>query len=233
MQTDAAVETKQSLSGIRLFAGMPAEALSAVESQCRWVKAGPAQAVIARADWSDQVVFVIDGAVRVTGHADGGAEVALGDVSAGDFFGDLSPINGADCAANVIGDTGSLVAIMSGEAFRATLMDHPPIAVRLAEHLAAALTAQARDDSQAGAQQPRQRVFAELIQLAVPNPVGDGSWLIEKVPNHDEIASRSSTEKTEVAMAIGTLARDGIIERKHRTLVVRDHPRLMMLANMQ
>ena len=52
------------------------------------------------------------------------------------------------------------------------------------------------------------------------------------MPNHDELAKRSGTEKTDVAMAIGSLARDGIIERKHKTMVIRDHPKLRMLAKM-
>lgn len=233
MQTDAAVETEHSLSGIRLFAGMPEEALNAVEDQCRWVKVGSGQTVIARDDTSEQIVFVVDGTIRVTSYSDDSGETVLGEVTAGGLFGDLSAINSSDCAAEVVGDKAGLVAIMSGEAFRTVLMDHPPIAIRHVEQLAGELKTQNCDSGQTSGLQPRQRVFAELIQLAVPNPVGDGSWLIDKVPNHDEIASRSSTEKTEVAMAIGTLARDGIIERKHRTLVIRDHPRLTMLANMQ
>jgi len=233
MQTDVAVETDHSLSGIKLFAGMPADALNAVEEQCRWVKVGPEQTVVARDDRSEQIIFVVNGTIRVTSYSGDGSETALGDVSAGDLFGDLSAINSDERSAEIVGDKDGLVAIMSGEAFRSVLMDHPPIAIRHVEQLANELKAQNCDGGHGSGLSPRQRVFVELIQLAVPNPVGDGSWLIDKVPNHDEIASRSSTEKTEVAMAIGTLARDGIIERKHRTLVIRDHPRLNMLANMQ
>jgi len=233
MQTDVALETGHSLSGIKLFAGVPADALNAVEQQCRWLKVDPGQIMIARDDRSEQVVFVVSGTIRVTGYLDDGSESTLGDVSAGNLFGDLSAINSADRSAALASDKQGLVAILSGEAFRSVLMDHPPIAIRHVEHLAEKVKAQNCGDGQASGITPRQRVFTELIQLAVPNPIGDGSWLIDKVPNHDEIATRSGTEKTEVAMAIGTLARDGIIERKHRTLVIRDHPRLTMLASME
>ena len=233
METDVAVEAKHSLGKIQLFAGMPADALSAVEQQCRWVKVGPEKTVVGRDDRSEQVVFVVSGTIRVTGYSSGGDETPLGDVSAGGIFGDLSAVNAAERSAEIVGNDNGLVAIISGEAFRAVLMDHPPIAVRHVEGLAEAIKTQGGDAANGSGLSPRQRVFGELIQLAVPNPVGDGSWVIEKVPNHDEIAARSGTEKTEVAMAIGTLARDGIIERKHRTLVIRDQPRLSMLANMQ
>lgn len=233
METDVAVKAEHSLSRVKLFAGMPADALNAVEEQCRWVKVGPKQTVVARDDRAEQVVFVVAGTIRVIGYSGEGDEAPLGDVSAGELFGDLSAINSDERSAEIVGESDGLVAIMSGEAFRSVLMDHPPIAVRHVEELADAIKVRTGDGGSGSKLSSRQRVFAELIQLAVPNPVGDGSWLIDKVPNHDEIASRSGTEKNEVAMAIGTLARDGIIERKHRTLVIRDHPRLTMLANMQ
>lgn len=232
METDVAVKSEHSLGNVGLFAGMPADALRAVEDQCRWVKVAAGQTVVGRDDRSEQVIFVVAGTVRVTSHSGDGDGTALGDVSAGELFGDLSAVNCPDRSAEIVSKNDGLVAVMSGEAFRAVLMDHPPIAVRHVEHLAESIKTQG-GGGQGSGQSPRQRVFGELIQLAVPNPIGDGSWVIEKVPNHDEIASRSGTEKTEVAMAIGTLARDGIIERKHRSLVIRDQPRLSMLASMQ
>lgn len=231
METDVAVKSGRSLSGIELFAGMPADALAAIEKQCRWVDVGSKQIAFAKDGKAEHIVFVVSGTIQVFG-ADGGKAKALGEVGPGGLFGDLSPINGEKLSAALVGGDAGLVAIMSGEAFRGVLMAHPPIAVRQVEALAAALMGSAGNAGSSGGPSPRQRVFAELIQLAVPNPVGDGTWVIEKVPNHDDIAAKSGTEKTEVAMAIGTLARDGIIERKHRTLVIRDHPRLTMLANM-
>ena len=79
---------------------------------------------------------------------------------------------------------------------------------------------------------PRQRVYGALIRLAVPSPIGDGSWVIESPPSHDALACQVGTDKQDVAMAIGTLAREGILERKDKRFVVRDHPRLRMMATM-
>ena len=65
-----------------------------------------------------------------------------------------------------------------------------------------------------------------------PNPRGDGSWVIRTGPQHKEIASWSGTEKPEVAMAIGSLVRDGVLQRKHKMFVIKDHARLKRLVNM-
>ncbi len=233
METVVAAKADRSLSGIELFAGMPADALAAIQKQCRWVDVGSKQIAVDNDGEASPVVFVASGTICVFGATKNGERKEIGQVPTGGLFGDLCGINGGKLSAALGDGESGLIAILSGEAFRSVLMDHPPIAIRHIESLAQGAKSKASAPAQSDGLSPRQRVFAELIQLAVPNPVGDGSWLIDKVPNHDEIASKSGTEKTEVAMAIGTLARDGIIERKHRTLVIRDHPRLTMLANMQ
>ena len=194
--------------------------------------ARPDQVILAREDRSRNVYFVTSGIVRVTGYGEDGSEFELGEVSAGEMFGDLTAVDGDDCSAQAVGGAECEIAILDGQDFRAILAELPHVTLRLAESLAAHVRKAGAGNIDGQTASPRQRVFAELVQLSVPSPVGDGSWLIDVLPNHDELAGRSGTEKTDVAMAIGTLARDGIIERKHKTLVIRDHPRLRMLADM-
>ena len=232
MQSDASTMVTRSLDTIKLFSDLTPELRSAIEDRCRWTTARRDQVVLARDDHSRNVYFVASGTVRVTGYGEDWREHPLGDVAAGEIFGELTAIDGADCAAQVVGDDDCTIGILSGQNFRAILAELPQVTLRLLEDLANFVRSAGAAKSAAPMVSPRQRVFAELIGLAVPSPIGDGTWLIDTMPNHDELAGRSNSEKTEVAMAIGTLARDGIIERKHRTLVIRDHPRLRMLANM-
>ena len=79
---------------------------------------------------------------------------------------------------------------------------------------------------------PRQRVYIELLRLAVPNPRGDGSWIIEPLPHHNDIAAWAGTEQQEVAEAIGKLAREKILERKNRSIIIRDRARIESLSGM-
>ena len=221
-----------SLETIDLFSGLPKDLRHAIEERCRWTTVGNGQVIRKRDDSARNVYFVTSGTVRVVGYGDDGAEYALGDVTAGKAFGELTPVDGDGCSAHVVSDGECVIGVLSGQDYRAILAELPSLTLRLAEELAAHVRTIVASNSGKQQVSPRQQVFAELVQLAAPNPIGDGSWLIEAMPNHDELATRSGTEKTDVAMAIGTLARDGIIERKHKTLVVRDHPRLRMLAKM-
>jgi len=78
---------------------------------------------------------------------------------------------------------------------------------------------------------PHQRVYYELLRIAEPNTLGDGSWIVSNIPNHAAIADWIGADKEIVAQAIGKLARDGIVERKHKNLIIKDHPRLQRLAD--
>jgi len=229
MQTDATLTTDRSLNGIALLQGLSAEALSAIESQCRWVELKPGAAEGESAE-GGETFFVVSGTASVVSKGADGSSVELGNVGAGQMFGALSAHGGARAVASAAGEAPCLVGALSGDVFRAVLIKFPKLALRLAEQLSAAI--QAGGGARGGGGAPRQRIYGYLISLAVPNPAGDGSWVIENPPNHDEIAAQAGIEKQDVAMVIGALARDGVVERKHRKLVVRDHPRLRMMASM-
>ena len=232
MQTDASATTARSLAGIKLLAGLPDEALKSIGAQCRWLSVEPNETALARGEQSTDVYFVVLGTVRVINYLDDGTEIRLGELSAGDIFGEMSAINSKRRSAEVVGAESCILGVLPADAFRAILLEHPHVALRLIEQLAEVIRGMNARVTELTTQTPRQRVYAALMRLAVPSAVGDGSWVIENLPNHDEIASQSDTEKQEVAMAIGILARDGILERKHRKLVIRDHPRLRMMATM-
>jgi CRP/FNR family transcriptional regulator, cyclic AMP receptor protein len=232
MNSDATGAAQHSLSGIKLFEGVPADVLRVIESKCRWLDVGADQTVVPAEEASTDVYFVLAGTVRVVNIRDDGTEVHLGELHAGDVFGELSAINSSRRSAQVIGDQACMLGALSADSFRAVLANQSKVALRLIEQLAAVVRNMNEKVTQMSTLSPRQRIYAALVKLAVPSPSGDGSWMIDTPPNHDVLASQAGTEKQDVAMAIGTLAREGILERKHKRFVVRDHPRLRMMASM-
>ena len=232
MNTETTEIGAQSLAEVKLFAGLPAASLAAVEAQCQWVSIAPNESVMAIADDSTDVYCVVFGKVRVVSARDDGSEVLLAELGVGDTFGELSAFNSARRSARVIGDEPCGLGVLSADAFRGVLAKEPRVALRLIEQLARVVRAMNEKVTEFATRSPRQRVYGALVKLAVPSPVGDGSWVIESPPNHDALASQAGTDKQDVAIAIGTLAREGILERKHKRFLVRDHPRLRMMATM-
>ncbi len=75
-----------------------------------------------------------------------------------------------------------------------------------------------------------QRIYFELLRLAEPDTGNPQAWIIRNSPQHAELAAWVGADKQTVADAIGNLARDGVIERKHKDLRIKDHARLKRLV---
>ena len=57
-------------------------------------------------------------------------------------------------------------------------------------------------------------------------------WIIVPLPNHNDIASWAGVDEVEVAAAIGTLAREKILERKNRSLLIHEREKIQSLSGM-
>lgn len=222
----------RTLRGIKLLADMPVEAIREIETKCRWLDLGSDEPVLERDDGSVDVYFIVKGTVRVMNHLGDEREVALADLGPGDQFGELSAVDSLARSARVVGNEHCLLAALARDDFLGAMFEYPKVALRLLDHFASIIRAMNQRVSSLSALTPHQRIYVELLRLAEPNASGDGSWIINTVPNHNEIASWSGTEKQQVALAIGGLVRDGIMGRKHRSFVIKDHAKLRVLASM-
>ena len=226
------VSSEHTLRGVKLLADMPVEAIRNIEAKCRWLELGPDEPILERDDGSLDVYFIIRGTVRVMNHLGDDREVALADLGPGDQFGELSAVDSLARSARVVGNDYCLIAALKRDDFLGVLFDFPKVGLRLLDHFAAIIRAMNQRVSALSVLTPHQRIYVELLRLAEPNSAGDSSWIINTVPNHEEIASWSGTEKQQVALAIGGLVRDGIMERRHRNFVIKDHAKLRVLASM-
>lgn len=223
--------TNHSLENIELLEGIPADGLRELESKCKWLDFGPDHIILERDDGTNEVFFIVRGSVRVINYLGNEREVALADLHAGDHFGELSAVDSRERSARVVGNEHCVIAALAREDFLGMLREFPDVALRLLDHFAGIIRAMNRRVSSLVTLTPRQRIYAELLRMAEPNPSGDGSWMIEVVPHHNDLASWAGTEKQEVATAIGALVRDGVIERRTRSYFIKDHARLRVLSS--
>ncbi len=91
---------------------------------------------------STDIFFVASGAVRVQLRAASGREVLLNEFGAGEFFGELSAIDGAPRAANVTAVARSRLCIIPAQAFLAFVFANPTACHALLRTLAAKLRLQ-------------------------------------------------------------------------------------------
>jgi len=199
--------------------------------QCRFRRFTPGEHIIDGQSDSRDVFFVIEGTVRVVNYSMSGREVALDDIHAGGFFGELAALDGGPRSAFVMAQGGEAVtAAMPFEVFLDLLSKKPLLGLEIMKRLTRIVrqaTERIMDLSTLGA---NNRVHAELLRQAWSSPNDGRAAMITPIPLHADIASRVSTTRETVARVLNDLARSGIVERKKNSLLVCDMSRLAMLV---
>ena len=218
------------LQKVDLFKGLDTYSLREIAAQCRWTRCRRNEYVIRRDGKDRDVYFVIAGAVRVGARAARGRQIIFNDVAAGELFGVHSAIDGKPRIGDAVAMRESLLASMSPEVFRAILANHASVRERLLRRLAGAVRELAARLLDLGAQRVQSRIWLELLRLARDAGVEDNAARIEDAPTHKDIASRVGTSREEVSRELSRLARQKLLERAGRTLVLRDVAELERLA---
>jgi CRP/FNR family cyclic AMP-dependent transcriptional regulator len=218
-----------STSGLRavaLLAAVPEERLQRLSQQCVWRRFRSAQSIVSRDSKDSDVYFIISGVVRVTAFSAAGRQVIYRDLCHGEWFGDLSAIDRRLRSADVVAWCDSLLASISAKDFRRLLAEEKSASDAQLAHLVGwvrDLSARLFDLSTLGVQN---RVDAEILRLAQEAGVVDNVARIDPTPKHSDIASRVSTYREQVTREFSQLAKQGLIDRSGRVLVVNDVVRL-------
>ena len=151
---------------------------------------------------------------------------------AGEHFGELAAIDGLPRSTSVQALENSLLAFLPAEAFHDLLRRHGEIMFRVVERLVTVVresTERIMDLTTLGA---TQRVYAEILRLAVPDVASPSLRVIRSVPPAHAIAARTGTARETVVRALSQLREGNIIRRKGRNLYILDPARLERIVEM-
>ena len=219
------------LSGNYLLKDVATEVVSGLEEICIWSRVSEGTQIFDRDDTHTDVFFVVEGSVRVLDHAESGQEVAFSDIGAGEVFGELSAIDHKERSATVYALEECLLARVPGKEFTDFLLRYPEMAVQMMGHFVQTIRDLNSRVVGLSSITSIQRVYAEILQMAEPDPQGGGKWVVPAMPQHLEIAVWAGTSPDTVARAIGQLLKAEVVKRKNRTLTILDRQRLQDLVN--
>jgi CRP/FNR family transcriptional regulator, cyclic AMP receptor protein len=218
--------TADTLLGIDIFRALDPEARTSIARHCHTYRYPPHHDIVCNQDSSDDAYFVIAGRVRATLFSRSGKEVSFRDLYPGQMFGDLSAIDGRPRCANVVTLEESVVLNMSAGTFQDVLRNHSQVAFEVLRGLTGLvrhLSDRVVEFSTLGV---NNRIHAELLRLARKYPRDGAAVAITQPPTHADIASRVSTRREAVTKELSRLTDTGLIERRGKTLVIRDLGRL-------
>lgn len=222
------------LKGSKLFEKLPEAAISGIEAMCKWQEFGPDEAIIDASSKPprDAVYFVVSGAVRVATSVGQTGEIAFIDLGAGVQFGELSAIDGQPRSANVFAREHCIIASVEAAQFNEILLSYPQVAVALLQHLTGIIRNNNKRIVDLSTRTDVQRVYSEILRISEPDPRGDGSWLITRMPKHKEIAAWAGTTEESVATALGQLIKVGLAKRRYPSLHIMDRAKVRLLAEL-
>ena len=176
----------------------------------------------------EQCFFVLEGSVKVTRLSKDGREVILAMLNEGDFFGEMSLLDGESRSANVIALEKTKVLTLDRNDFIAVVNDYPQIAVQLLKELARRLRKSDRQIASLSLSDAEKRIALCIIRFADEQGViQNGKVSIPKTPIQQDIANMAGTSRETVSRALGLLEKEDLIERDGRELIILDYKKFI------
>ena len=212
------------LQKIPLLSGLDSNALAKIGVLMSFRKAEKGNFILHKGGPGDHLLFLLAGRLRVVELTEDGKEIGLSILTPGDYFGELSIIDGQPRSASVVATEPSLIALLPTIHAHSLFFSHASVAKQVMQRLTQKIRSDSNHRAILGIQNAHRRVFALLAQLVRFAP-GDLA-VIENVPTHQEIAIMANTSRETVCRAFQVLIRQGVVEKDLRRLIVRQPEQL-------
>ncbi len=211
---------------IPLFSGLGDGDARRLAVHCAWRTVAENELIIDYEDETAEVLFVVDGRVRILLRTAAGREVILDDMQGGKYFGEMAAIDGMPRSANVTALDKTRVCAMPDQVFRDACTTIPSVGLSVMKVLAARVRTLNQRLSEYAFLTARQRLCAELLRLSRPRMGSSTQRIVSPPPLQRELADRISTQREVVTREIARLARKGIVEKTRGGLVLLDPEQL-------
>lgn len=222
-------DTLALLARVPLFAGVDQATLAQIGPFVTWREVKKGEAAVLKGSTGDQLMVLVGGRMQVLDITEGGREIGLNFLVAGDYFGELAVIDGLPRSASVIAMESSVVAFLPKAQALALFHQNALVAERVMKGLAKKLRTASVYQTILCLPSASQRVFALLQRLCVVSP--GGLVVVENPPKQQELAIMANTSRETVSRALKVLLDQGIIEKDNHRLIVRRPAALQKLSS--
>ncbi len=184
-------------------------------------------ALFREGEWSEGVLAVLSGRVKVSYFTDEGREIVLAVRGPGELLGELSTIDGEPRSATgtALGPVEALA--VSAEAFAGFLEEYPGVGLVLLRTMSRRLREATRRRIEYGALDTTGRVAARLLELAEQYGEASGGRVRILLPlTQEELAGWIGASREAVSKALRTLRARGWIETRRRGITLLDRTAL-------
>ena len=171
-----------------------------------------------------QCYFITHGSVKITRSSKDGREVILAILTAGEFFGEMSLLDGDARSANVLALEETKVLALNRNDFMATLEEYPRVSIQLLKELTIRLRKSDLQIASLTLSDAEKRIGLCILRLAgEQGTIRQGHVKIKKFPFQHDIANMAGTSRETVSRTLVLFEQNGLILREGRQLTIVDY----------
>ncbi len=168
--------------------------------------------------------IILDGRVKISRISDDGREVILSILSEGDFFGEMSILDGQNRSANVVTLDDSKIMVIRREDFLQMLHDYPQIAINLLKELAQRLRRSDAQIKSLSLQNATGKVASTLLRIADDSgKIHLGQVEIPRLPPQQDLANMAGTSRETISRVLKALTKQGHLRKEGSRLIIKDY----------
>lgn len=170
--------------------------------------------------------IILKGRVKISRISDEGREVILSILVDGDFFGEMSILDGQTRSANAVTLEDTDMLIIRRENFLQMLYDYPQIAINLLKELAHRLRRSDAQIKSLSLQNALGRVASTLLRIADDSGIiKQGRVEIAHLPPQQDLANMAGTSRETISRVIKSLRQLGYVKKEGNKLIILDYER--------
>lgn len=218
------MDKMQALQKVPLFSNLSEDKLKMIADLTAKKNYDKDNVIFFEEDEGDSFFIINSGRVKVAKFSDEGKEFILSMLGAGDFFGDMSLLDGEPRSATVIALEDTQVTIIRRSEFHSTLREYPSIAIELLAELSKRLREANRKIGNLALLDVYGRLARTLIDFARSEgeDIDDGRIAFKR-PTHQAIANMIGTSRETVTRTLGDLHRRGYLELSGKQIIINEN----------
>jgi len=218
---DPSQRLAQLLARVSIFEGLDVEAVRQLAASLKPVTYAKDALIFGQNDPGDAMFVVEDGRVKVVLYGESGREVILTIFRAGDFFGEMSLLDGKPRSAHVIAVEDTRLLMLSRADFVRHLADHPATGLKVMSELCQRLRGADEIIGNLALLDVYGRVARALIELAKKDgEETDEGILIRSRPTQQDLASMIGTSRETVSRVLSEFQRRGFLAMRGKTILL-------------
>lgn len=208
----------QRLHGIPLLRSLPQETLLRLSTRMDERHFARREVALGKDQTRVELGFLLEGRLQGVDFTVDGRGVGLYFVEPGDYFGELSIVDGQPPAEHVIAVVRSTAVFLEAEPARRLIVENPDMAQAVMARLAARVRNVSAQRTLLALPNPFQRLCVQLQLMA--RPEGPNVASLDPAPTHQELAMMINASRETVTRAFQLLMLREVIRRDGNRLVV-------------